>query len=293
MYYDANPPKKSHWLYRLFYEHRDPESREPLNNPGDYAAMTMNPEDNAGNLAPAFLDQLRNLSGARRRRFYEGRYGESAPGALFDSATFDKWRVLGGEMPDMQRVVVAVDPSGAGDDDAETHNAIGIVVCGLGVDGNAYVLEDLTLTAGPAQWGRVAASAYERHAADRVVAETNYGGAMVEAVIQAARPGTPFEAVKASRGKVVRAEPVSAIYEDGKVRHVGMLTALEDELAGFTDTGYTGEESPNRADALVWGITALFPSLTRRKPREQSEAGQFMGYKRQRGGARASTAWVA
>ncbi len=138
---------------------------------------------------------------------------------------------------------------------------IGIVVCGLGSDGNGYVLEDLTLHAGPATWGKVATTAYERHAADRIVGEVNYGGAMVEFVVKAAKPDVPYKSVTATRGKVVRAEPIAALYEQGKVRHVGNFAALESELSAFTTTGYQGESSPNRADAMVWGMTELFPGI--------------------------------
>jgi phage terminase large subunit-like protein len=107
----------------------------------------------------------------------------------------------------------------------------------------------------------VATTAFERHEADVIVGETNYGGAMVQQTITVARPRTPFKAVTASRGKVVRAEPFSALYEAGKVRHVGMFALLEEELAGFSTFGYTGARSPNRADALVWALAALFPGI--------------------------------
>jgi predicted phage terminase large subunit-like protein len=165
-------------------------------------------------------------------------------------------------VPQLVRVVIAVDPSGADDSDNADNDEIGIIVAGLGQDGAAYVLEDLTLKAGPASWGRVATTAFDRHAADAIVGETNYGGAMVQQVIQTARPRTPFRAVSASRGKAVRAEPFSALYEQGKVRHVGMFAKLEDELSGFSTGGYTGARSPNRADALIWALAALFPAMT-------------------------------
>jgi predicted phage terminase large subunit-like protein len=140
------------------------------------------------------------------------------------------------------------------------------MVVGLGTDGNCYVMEDLTVKAGPATWGRIVTNAYDRHEADAVVGEINYGGAMVQHVIQTARPRTNFRKVTATRGKVVRAEPVSALYEQGKVRHVGYLTDLEDELMAFTTGGFMGEVSPNRADALVWAVTELFPGVI--KPRK-------------------------
>ena len=130
-------------------------------------------------------------------------------------------------------------------------DAIGIGVCALGTDGNGYVLEDLTLLAGPAKWGGVVASAYNRHKADRVVAEKNYGGAMVEHTVRAADPNISYKGVTATRGKVVRAEPISALTEKGKIKFVGNFPDLEDELGAFTTTGYIGERSPNRADSTI------------------------------------------
>jgi phage terminase large subunit-like protein len=110
-------------------------------------------------------------------------------------------------------------------------------------------------------WGKVSTSAFERHDADVVVGETNYGGDMVRMVVQAARPRTPFKKVTASRGKVVRAEPISSLYDQGKVRHVGYFAELEDELCAFSTVGYLGDKSPNRADAVIWGLTELFPGV--------------------------------
>ena len=264
-YYDCNPPNKAHWTYRRFVQKIDQETKLPLSNPDDYASFQINPRDNQQNLSPEYLRTLESLPARMRKRFAEGQFADANPAALFPDEYIDRWRVLDGAVPDMVRVVVAVDPSGAGETDNADNDAIGIVVVGLGVDGNAYVLEDCTVKAGPATWGRVATTAFERHNADTIVGETNYGGAMVQQTIAVARPRTPFRAVTASRGKVVRAEPFSALYEQGKVRHVGMFAQLEDELAAFSTFGYTGEGSPNRADALVWGLAALFPALTSKK----------------------------
>src|SRR5207253_2197648 len=155
-----------------------------------------------------------------------------------------------------------------GDVDNADNDAIGIVVVGLGTDGNAYVLEDCTVKAGPATWGKVATDAYSRHSADVVVGEINFGGAMVAHVVQTARPRTPFKAVTASRGKVVRAEPFSSLYETGKVRHAGEFSDLEDELTAFTTNGYLGTGSPNRADALIWALAELFPAIVAGPKRE-------------------------
>jgi phage terminase large subunit-like protein len=181
--------------------------------------------------------------------------------------------------------VVAVDPSGAGDTDNADNDAIGIVVAGLGTDGNAYLIEDCTVKAGPKVWGTVATNAYDRHEADCIVGETNYGGAMVNFVIQTCRQRTPFKVVTATRGKHIRAEPFSALYEQGKVRHVGEFADLEEEIVHFSTHGYVGTGSPNRADALFWALTELFPGIVKGKkaPRgeedelDQHEAMDWMG----------------
>lgn len=264
VYYDENPPDKGHWSYRLFKLKLDPESKQPLPDPENYASMQLNPRDNLDNLGADYLKTLQGLSGRLQKRFLEGEFRDMAPNALFSDEVIDKWRVVDGELPEMLRIVVAVDPSGADDTDNLENDEIGIVVAGLGIDGNAYLLEDLTCKAGPARWGKVATDAYDRHQANIIVAETNFGGAMVKSVIRSARPNTPFKALTASRGKAVRAEPVSALMETGKVRFAGFFRQLEEELCGFTTAGYMGENSPNRADAMVWGISELFPELTKK-----------------------------
>lgn len=269
MYYDCNPPSKAHWSYRLFIEKRDPETKRALPNPEDYAAVQINPGDNSANLPREYLASLASLTARAQRRFLLGEFGDATPGALFAEDDIDKWRVTDGRVPDMVRVVVAVDPSGSGDEDNADNDAIGIVVAGLGTDGNGYLLEDATVKAGPATWGRVATDACERHEGDCVVGEVNYGGEMVRHVIQTARPKTPFRKVTATRGKAVRAEPLSALVEQGKIRHVGMYPDLEEELAGFTTTGYRGDGSPNRADAWVWAFTELFGGMV--KPRDDDK----------------------
>lgn len=269
-YYDCNPPSKAHWTYRRFVQRVDLDTKRSLPNPEDYATFSINPVDNAQNLSPEYLAQLEALPARMRARFLEGKFADATPNALFPEEVIDRWRVLDGAVPDLTRVVVAIDPSGAGDETSADNDAIGVVVAGLGVDGNAYVLEDCTVKAGPATWGRVATSAFDRHQADCVVAEVNYGGAMVQQTINVARPRTPFKAVTASRGKHVRAEPFSALYEAGKVRHVGMFAELEEELTAFSTSGYTGGSSPNRADALIWALAALFPALTAPAKKGQS-----------------------
>lgn len=262
VYYDCNPPSKAHWSYKLFREKRHPDTKEPLRNAGEYASMQINPMDNTENLAEGYLDTLSAMSARARRRFLDGEFADATPNQLFPEEHIDRWRVTDGVLPDMVRVVVAVDPSGADDADNADNDAIGIIVAGLGIDGNAYIGPDLTCKAGPATWGKVATDAYDRHSADCIVGETNFGGAMVQHVIKTCRPRTNFTKVTASRGKVARAEPFSALYEQGKVRHVGYLADLEEELSAFSTHGYTGEHSPNRADAAIWALAALFPAIT-------------------------------
>ena len=206
-------------------------------------------------LPPSFVAAMAAHYGETRlgRQELGGEMIEDVAGALWTRAGIEACRI--GSSPALVRVVVGVDPpAGIGGD------ACGIVAVGLGPDGAAYVLEDASVVgASPEGWARAVAGCAQRHAADRVIAEVNQGGAMVESVLRAAAAGLPITKVHATRGKVARAEPVAALYERGRVRHVGAFPALEDELCGLvTGGGYEGPgRSPDRADALVWAVTAL------------------------------------
>lgn len=256
-YYDLNPTSKGHWSNVLFGEKRDPISRTPLANPDDYARMFLNPRDNVANLSADYLHSLESLPERQRRRFYEGVYIDDLEGALFSYEAIARDRVAEFVLARCRRVVVAVDPSGASGHDDEAADEIGIIVAARGDDGHAYVLADRSLRDAPAAWGRAAALAYHEFSADRIVAEENFGGEMVRYVIRAADPHARVEAISSARGKVLRAEPVSALYEQGLVHHVGRFAALEDQLCAFTTQGYRGEGSPDRADALVFAVTEL------------------------------------
>lgn len=274
MYYDENPPDKGHWTYKLFKLKVDPDSKQALPNPDDYGFMQLNPGDNQANLSADYIKTLEALPARLRKRFLEGQFRDASPNALFTDEMIDRYRLLDGELPQMLRIVIAVDPSGADDEDNQDNDEIGIHVAGLGIDGNGYSLADLTCKAGPAVWGRVAVEAFIREKADRVVGEVNFGGAMVGFVIKTAAAAlkvrVPFTALTASRGKSVRAEPVSSLVEEGKWRFAGIFRELEDELTAMTTHGYTGDNSPNRADAMIWAAAALFPQLTKEqeKPKE-------------------------
>ena len=259
MFYDCNPPSKAHWIYQMFYRGMDPDTKRALHDPENYAHLTMNPTDNAANLPADYIASLESLGVRMRNRFLLGQYGDAAAGALWSEEVIESWRES--TLPQMVRVVVAVDPSGAADEDNAHNDEIGIVVCGLGVDGCAYVLEDCTVKAGPKTWGSVAVTAYDRHAADKIVGETNYGGDMVRFVVQTAKPNVPFRKITATRGKHVRAEPIAALTEQGKIRFGGTFQRLEEELCAFTTHGYTGTDSPNRADAMIFALAELFPGI--------------------------------
>lgn len=271
-YYDCNPPGMSHWTYKLFIEKRDPDRRTLLPNPGNFAALVMNPTDNLDNLDPAYLRELEGMSEAMRRRFLLGQFLSMAESQLWTLELCDQQRIIDGAMPELVRIVVAVDPSGVRGEEDVRSDEIGIVVCGLGRDGRGYVLEDLSGRMSPEQWGAAAVSAYDRWEADAVIGETNFGGAMVGSTIRAAAasserpPGSMpvvFREVTASRGKVVRAEPIAVLFEQSKVSFLGVFPDLEDQLCGMTTNGYTGSKSPDRADAMIWGLTALFPAMTK------------------------------
>jgi phage terminase large subunit-like protein len=256
-FYDLNPTSKGHWTNVLFGEKRDPVSLQPLTNPQDYARMFLNPGDNAGNLSAAYLKSLENLPERQRKRFFEGVYIDELDGALFSYEVIAQARVAEFAPARCLRVVVAVDPSGAAGRDDERADEIGIVVAARGDDGHAYVLADRSLRDAPAVWGRAAVRAYHEFKADQIVAEENFGGEMVRFVIRAADAHAPVRVISASRGKALRAEPVSALYEQGLVHHVGRFAVLEDQLCAFTVQGYRGEGSPDHADALVFALTEL------------------------------------
>lgn len=256
-FYDLNPTNKAHWSNLLFGDKRDPWSRQLLSDPEQYVRMFLNPADNAANLTADYIASLRNLPERYRRRFFEGVYIDALDGALFDYDTIARLRVADFPLSRYRRVVVAVDPSGAASAADERADEIGIVVAARGDDGHAYVLADRSLRDAPAAWGRAAVAAYHEFRADRIIAEENFGGEMVRFVFRAADPHAPVEVISASRGKALRAEPVSALYQQGLVHHVGRFAVLEDQLCAFTMQGYRGEGSPDHADALVFAVSDL------------------------------------
>lgn len=273
MYYDENPPRVTHWTYRLFLNRVSPEPPYGgLPDPENYAGLQLNPRDNTGNLPAEYIAELQRLSPRARLRFWEGQFGDANEGALWSYEVIERNRAQK-EPAELVRIVVAIDPSGTKGEEDERSDQVGIVVAGVGRDGHAYVLEDVTCKAPPAVWGKIAVTAYQRHGANAIVGETNFGGAMVQHVVKTAaaelQVSVPYIEVTATRGKVVRAEPFSSLYEQNKVHHVGRFPELEDQLCDMTTAGFMGDRSPDRADALIWALTELFPGLTRRARRDE------------------------
>lgn len=245
-------PKPLGWLTRLMADPRTVVTRGGT-------------RENAANLAPAFLEQiLARYDGTRLgRQEIEGEYLIDTPGALWTRAVLEACRVPLASVPDLDRIVVAVDPAVTSGVDADE---TGIVVAGRDGEGCFWVLEDLSCRASPDLWARRSADAFARHRADAVVCEVNQGGDLVTGTLRTVDPDLPVRAVRATRGKRVRAEPVAALYEQGRVRHAGRFEALEEQMTGFT--GGAGGTSPDRLDALVWAISDLMAGPGRVESRE-------------------------
>jgi len=222
--------------------------------------------DNANNLAASFLDAIkRKYEGTRLgRQELDAEVLDDVPGSLWTREMLDKTRrKRTDKLPDFQRVVVAIDPAGKSQETAISEGTAetGIIVAGIGVDGRGYVIDDLSCSLSPNGWARRALSGYDLHSADAIVVETNQGGDMVKQTIRSVRPSVNVIEVTASRGKVTRAEPVAALYEQGRISHVGGFPELEDQMVLFTPLGIAGETTGDRVDAMVWAFTELFPSL--------------------------------
>jgi len=211
--------------------------------------------ENRANLAPGFFNQIvSRYEGTRLgRQEINAEVLTDTPGALWNLDSIDAARRE--RAPELVRVIVAVDPAISSH---EGSDETGIVVCGRDGRGHGYVIEDLSGKYDPAQWARSAINAYFRHSADRIVAEVNQGGDMVENTLRTIDPNVSYAAVHASRGKFIRAEPIAALYEQCRVHHIGPFPELEDQMTSFTpDIDRNKLGSPDRVDALVWGLTEL------------------------------------
>ena len=258
---DCNPPSKSHWLYKLFIQKQHPTTNLPLHNPENYASMRLNPVDNKANLNDDyFTNVLDGFTGRFKKRFVEGEFTDDNEFALWKRASMiDPYRVA--QMPsDLERIVIGVDP---GTTNNENSDATGIIAAGvktIGADDHFYILGDRTVRTTINDWAAAVVNYYQELQANYVIAETNQGGDMVEYALRnstnsAIGRNMPIIKVHAKKSKLLRAEPVSQLYEQGRVHHVGELNDLEDEMCDYI--GDANQDSPNRLDAMVYAVLAL------------------------------------
>lgn len=248
-YFDENPPSKLHWSFKLFVEHKNPETNEPITNPDAYAIKQMNPEDN-DTLPEDYISQtLMNLSARKRKRYLEGEFSD-LEGSLWNDTMINPYRLENLALINVKRVVIAIDPAVTKTD---TSDETGIIIVAEDNRHNYYVVEDCTGKYTPNEWANLVDRKYKEHKADVVVCEVNNGGDLVESNIHTVNRNIKVKKIHSSRGKMVRAEPVAGIYEQGRVHHVGMFAKLEDELTTYDGSG----ASPNRMDALVFAISEL------------------------------------
>ena len=209
--------------------------------------------ENKDNLAPAALEQLREKY-ANTRLGRQELYAEvldDTEGALWNYTNLDDTRITKEQMPEMNRIVVAIDPAVTNNEDSDE---TGIITAGIGTDGRYYVIDDSSVKLSPDGWARTAIDCFYKFEADRIVAETNNGGDLVERLLRTVDNAIPYTPVNASRGKMIRAEPIAALYEQKKVSHVGLFNKLEEQLCSFT---VGSRKSSVSLDALVWALTEL------------------------------------
>jgi len=247
-YFTQNPTVKSHWSYQTFILLKDPLDGHDLDTEM-YSYLKMSTEDNLDNIDKDYLKTLESLPFVQRKRFLAGEFSDDIEGALFKQLWIEKGRVSSSDEFQYDKTVISLDPSGSSN---KSSDECGIVVTSK-KDEEYYVNEDATDQLSPAMWARKAVELYYKYEANYILAEVNFGADMVVECIRAVDKFIKIETVRASKGKLIRAEPVSSLYEFDQVHHVGIFPELEMEM-----TSYLGEgKSPNRLDALVWGITDL------------------------------------
>lgn len=271
--FDCNPPGKTHWSYRLFIEGIHPVTRLRIPNTENYGVIQINPHDNIANLPAGYIDEtLASASERAKRRFLFGEFSDENEFALWKSSTMiDPFRV--NDIPeDLERIVIGVDPAVTS---ANNSDHTGIVVCGLkkiNDKDHFFVLQDCSVKAPPEVWAATVVSAFNDWFAELVVAEINQGGDLVESVLHNIAPNLPIKKVRATRGKIVRAEPISTLYAQGRVHHLGYLEQLENEMTSYTGDRIS-DESPDRLDALVWAMS----ELSMNEPAEVDQGELFFG----------------
>lgn len=254
MYYDCNPPNKSHWSNQVFVLGVDPVTKAPKEDAGNYQSLKMNPADNIDNISEDYIKMLEGLSGKKRERFLYGNFTDDNENALWRR----DWIANNRQHLDYEqcdRIVIAVDPAVSNTEHSDEH---GIIVAGEKRHGDIvkyYIYADYTMKGSPSEWANEVIRLYELYQANLVICEVNNGGDLVTSNIRNLNARVKVEQVRATRGKAVRAEPVSALYEMGRVQHCGVFHDLEDELCEWNPIDNL--PSPNRLDALVWGVSYL------------------------------------
>ncbi|MGY4270667.1 phage terminase large subunit [Sphingomonas sp. PvP107] len=253
MLFDCNPNLKTSWEYKAFIKHTNPKDNTKLNKPWQWVEAKLNPEDNSDNIDEDYLDTLGNLSIREKRRFLAGEWSDVNENALFKQDDIDRNR-QDIAIEALQRIVIAVDPAVTNHTKSDL---TGIAVAGRCSRGEIYVLHDGSDQLDPQSWATRVAKLFEDYQADRVIVEVNQGGDLVRANLRAnGHPSLPIKDVRAYRGKELRAEPVAALYERGKVHHPTTAMAdLEEQMGSFGSPFFKG--SPDRLDALVYAITEL------------------------------------
>ena len=246
-YYDCNPPAKTHWTHRVFIEGLNPD-KEP--HTLDVAHMQMNPVDNAANLSPEYIEELRALPKRARQRFLDGLFLTDVEGALWTDQMVNEANLKA--YGEIVATVISVDPSVS---DNPGSDACGMAVCSLDEFKDGVVQKDLTKKLSTAKWAQLAVDSYWRYGANAIIAEKNQGGTLVSDAIHNIDRRIPVKLVWAAKGKKARAEPIAQLYELGRVAHAETMVDLEDQYTSWIPN--ETRESPNNLDAAVWGLTHL------------------------------------
>ena len=250
MFFDCNPVGQKHWTYTVFILGQDPKTKEPIANFELYGSMQINPVDNLVNLPALYIKMLEGLPKRQRKRFLEGRFLKDVEGALWTDEMVEAAKAR--KCAEVIKTVISVDPSVSHNPDSDE---CGIVACSSDENRDGIVHEDLSGKYSTKTWAQRVVNAYHKYDANCVVAEVNQGGDLVKDVIQNLDSTIKVVTVHASKGKFARAEPISMLYEQNRISHEKEMLELETEMTEWVPENT--KESPNRIDALVWGLTFL------------------------------------
>lgn len=246
---DCNPTTRKHWTYTVFKDGKSPDG-EMIPDFDNYACLQMNPKDNLDNLPSEYISILEGLPARQRKRFLDGDFQDDIEGALWTSLLIEKAKSK--EIREIKKTVIAVDPAVTNN---ENSALTGIIPCSIDVNNEGVIHDDLSIKASPNKWANRVVNAYRQYDAAYIVAEVNQGGDLVESLIHNIDSSIKVKKVRASKGKFARAEPVAALYERGIIAHEKLMPDLETELCEYVPMN--SKKSPDRLDALVWGITDL------------------------------------